>query len=67
MRDDQPVSTAGGQCALDEAIARMTQTPDSGIAMCHRQGKTAVYLSNDGMYIVEHPPHGPITRTPLAR
>ena len=33
--------------------------------MCHRQGKTAVYLSKDKRYIIEHPPHGPITRIPL--
>ena len=33
--------------------------------MCHEQGKTAVYLSEDKTCIVEHPPHGPITRTPL--
>ena len=33
--------------------------------MCHEQGKTAVYLSDDGKYLVEHPPHGPIKRTPF--
>ena len=63
--NEDPTETSG-QRGLDEAIARMTETPDSGIAMCHRQGKTAVYLSDDGLCIVEHPPHGPITRTPLA-
>ena len=48
-----------------ESITEMSQTPGSGIAMCHRQGKTAVYLSDDETSIIEHPPHGPITRTPL--
>ena len=48
-----------------ESITEMSETPGSGIAMCHRQGKTAVYLSDDETSIIEHPPHGPITRTPL--
>lgn len=52
------------QRRLRQAIAETTQ-PGSGIAMCHRQGKTAVYLSDDGRYIVEHPPHGPIIRISL--
>ena len=43
----------------------MARTPGSGVAMCHEQGKTAVYLSEDGRYIVEHPPHGPITKRPF--
>lgn len=46
-----------------DQLKRMENTPGSGVAMCHQQGKTAVYLSDDGKYIVEHPPHGPITRT----
>ena len=33
--------------------------------MCHAQGKTAVYLSDDGQYIVEHSPAGTIVRKPL--
>ena len=65
MSNDQPTRPTEGQRRLDQAIARTTQTPDSGIAMCHRQGKTAVYLSDDETCIVEHPPHGPIRRTPL--
>ena len=64
MTNDPPGWTTTGQRALDEAIARTTQSPDSGIAMCHRQGKTAVYLSDDGKWIVEHTPHGRVTRTP---
>ena len=48
--------------SLDELIEQMDRTPNSGIAMCHAQGKTAVYVSEDRRHIVEHPPHGPITR-----
>ena len=50
---------------MEQSIAEMARTPGSGIAMYHEQGKTAVYLSEDKTCIVEHPPHGPITRTPL--
>ena len=50
---------------MEQSIAEMARTPGSGIAMCHEQGKTAVYLSEDKTCIIEHPPHGPITRTPL--
>ena len=47
-----------------DQIDKMGRTPRSGVAMCHRQGKTAVYLSRDRKYIIEEPPHGgPITRT----
>lgn len=51
--------------ALIDDLKQMQQTPGSGVAMCHAQGKTAVYLSGDRKYIVEHPPHGPMTRTPV--
>ena len=50
--------------SLDEMIAEMDRTPNSGVKMCHKQGKTAVYVSSDGRYIVEHPPHGPIKLIP---
>ena len=50
--------------SLDDLIEQMDRTPDSNIAMCHAQGKTAVYVSRDRRYVVEHPPHGPITLTP---
>ena len=53
--------------ALHKSIIEMMQTKGSGVAMCHEQGKTAVYLSEDERWIVEHPPHGPITRTPFNR
>ena len=51
--------------ALIGDLRQLQQTPGSGVTMCHAQGKTAVYLSRDRKYIVEHPPHGPITRTPV--
>ena len=67
-----PEPCAGREAsAIDQAatliddLRQMQQTPGSGVAMCHAQGKTAVYLSRDRKYIVEHPPHGPITRTPV--
>ena len=49
---------------IDESIQRMQRTPGSGTAMCHKQGKTAVYVSACRRFIIEHPPHGPITLTP---
>lgn len=52
--------------ALIDDLQQMQRTPGSGVTMCHAQGKTAVYLSGDRKYIVEHPPHGPITRTPVS-
>ena len=55
----------GRDRAMEQSIAEMARTPGSAIAMCHAQGKTAVYLSEDRTCIIEHPPHGPITRTPL--
>ena len=51
--------------ALIDDLKQMQRTPGSGVAMCHAQGKAAVYLSRDRKYLVEHPPHGPITRTPV--
>ena len=50
---------------LDEFIAEMERTPNSGVKMCHEQGKTAVYRTDDGKWLVEHPPHGPITLRPF--
>ena len=66
--DCQPTARDGGDVhsqRMLESITEMSETPGSGIAMCHRQGKSAVYLSDDEPSIIEHPPHGPITRTPL--
>ena len=39
---------------LQAAIREMERKAGSGISMCHRQGKTAVYLADDGTSIVEH-------------
>ena len=50
---------------LDEDIRAMSEQRGSGVRMCHEQGKTAVYLSNDGRSIVEHEPHGVIRHLPL--
>ena len=50
---------------LSAAIARMERTPNSGITMCHRQGKTAVYMSRDRKHIIEHAPDGTITKRPF--
>ena len=44
-------------------IDRLPRPPRSGVVMCHKQGKTAVYVSECKQYIIEEPPHGPITRT----
>lgn len=46
MSNDQPIPPTEWQRRLRQAIDRTTQ-PGSGIAMCHEQGKTAVYLSRD--------------------
>ena len=51
--------------ALDRDIKAMSEEPGSGVRMCHEQGKTAVYLSRDGRFIVEHEPHGAIRHEPL--
>ena len=44
--------------ALRASIREMERAPGSGISMCHRQGKTAVFLADDGTSIVEHAPEG---------
>ena len=51
--------------AIEKDMDDMQRTPRSGVKMCHEQGKTAVYLSEDKQYIVHEPPNGPITRKPL--
>ena len=50
---------------LDEFTAWMDRTPDSAVKMCHTQGKTAVYRTDDGKWLVEQAPHGPITLQPF--
>ena len=49
--------------AIRAETRRMEREPGSNVAMCHEQGKTAVYLSDDGRHIVRHAPDGTITRT----
>ena len=51
--------------ALECDIRVMSEEPGSGVRMCHEQGKTAVYLSDDGQFIIEHEPNGTIHRLPL--
>ena len=51
--------------ALDRDIQAMNDEPGSGVRMSHEQGKTAVYLSRDGQFLVEHEPDGRIRRTLL--
>ncbi len=51
--------------ALEQDIRALCAEPGSGVRMCHEQGKTAVYLSRDGRYIVEHEPNGTIRHLPL--
>ena len=66
LRDwDKPGVAERALEALPASIDEMSRTPGSGVAMCHAQGKTAVYLSDDGKYIVEHAPDGTITRRPF--
>ena len=65
MSNDRTGPPTEWQQRISQAIAESTQTPRSSITMCHRQGKTAVYLSRDKTHIVEHPPHGPIRHIAL--
>ena len=51
--------------SLERDIRAMEDEAGSGVSMCHGQGKTAVYLSEDGRYIVEREPGGALCRLPL--
>ena len=51
--------------ALEREIQAMSEEPGSGVRMCHEQGKTAVYLSDDEQFLIEHEPNGTIHRVPL--
>ena len=51
--------------SLEHDVRKMSEEPGSGVRMCHEQRKTAVYLSEDGQYIVEHEPSGLIRRLPV--
>ena len=52
--------------ALRTSIREMERVPGSSITMCHRQGKTAVYLADDDRSIVEHAAEGAREETALA-
>lgn len=56
QRWDTPRTPEHAFQALRASIREMEQASESGISMCHRQRKTAVYLANDGTSIVEHTP-----------
>ena len=60
-----PTRRREGTEPLDQDIRAMSEQSGSGVRMCHEQGKTAVYLSDDGRSIVEHEPHGVIRHLPL--
>ena len=49
--------------AIFKEMDEMERTPRSGVTMCHEQGKTAVYVSDDKQYIINEPPHGPVRHT----
>ena len=66
LRDwDKPGVADRAWASIRASIDEMSRTPGSGVAMCHAQGKTAVYLSDDGEDIVEHAPDGTIARKPF--
>ena len=48
--------------AIFKQMDEMERTPRSSVTMCHEQGKTAIYVSDDKQYIIEEPPHGSIRR-----
>ena len=60
-----PAQRRRAAAGLERDIERMSGEQGSGVRMCHEQGKTAVYLSSDGRYIIEHEPNGAIRRLPL--
>ena len=65
LRDwSDPDTARRAVAALRAGMRRAACEPGSGVKMCHRQGKTAVYISDDGLSIVHHAPDGTITRKP---
>ena len=48
--------------ALDRQMIADSNDPDSGVRMCHAQGKTAIYVSDDGTCMVWHALDGTIRR-----
>ena len=62
LRDwDNPITAHKAREALKKSMASMSNDPDSGVKMCHKLGKTAVYLSEDriavGTPVTRRPPH----------
>ena len=65
LRDwSDPDTARRAVAALRAEMRRAAREPGSGVKMCHRQGKTAVYVSDDGLSIIHHAPDGTITRKP---
>lgn len=50
---------------LGTRIRELSRTRGSSVEMCHAQGKTAVYLSDDGLDLISHPPNGTIAKNRL--
>ena len=63
---DDPDDAQRARNAIVERIKADASTPGSGVQMCHRQGKTAVYLSADRRHIIHHAPDGTIEHKPYA-
>ena len=40
------------------AVLEQARNPNSGVEMCHKQGKTAIYLAEDRTTLMEHRPGG---------
>ena len=68
MAERQLATTEPGHQAPDSLgrrIREMSRTRGSSVAMCHAQGKTAVYLSDDGHDLISHQPNGTIAKNRL--
>ena len=50
---------------LGRRIRERSRTRGSSVEMCHAQGKTAVYLSDDGVHLISHQPNGTISKKRL--
>ena len=65
LRDwDNPITAHKAREALKKSMASMSNDPDSGVKMCHKLGKTAVYLSEDRRTMIFHAPDGTIRTKP---
>lgn len=68
MAERKLATTESGDEAPDPLgtrIRELSRTRGSSVEMCHAQGKTAVYLSDDGLDLISHPPNGTITKNRL--